>query len=155
MWVSGSTRSIIIVIYHSLPSLPPPHTGCLPCKGRETSGCCGAKASVGRSCRYRGDSTRIQVLQSILSCQLVTTADCQRSRAKGEIIFDLSTTLLLGHCISFLQKHGLKVYLRNPNSFTPLRGTDQSLLLGNDMRENEKQIAQFSVRDAEVRLHNA
>ncbi|XP_064382935.1 pyridine nucleotide-disulfide oxidoreductase domain-containing protein 2-like [Halichondria panicea] len=49
-----------------------------------------------------------------------------------------------------LKKHGLKVYLRNPNSFTPLRGTDQSLLLGNDMRENEKQIAQFSVRDAEA-----
>lgn len=48
------------------------------------------------------------------------------------------------------QRHGLKVYLRDPNSFTPLRGTDKSLLLGNNMRENEKQIAQFSVRDAEV-----
>lgn len=49
-----------------------------------------------------------------------------------------------------LKKHGLKVYLRNPNSFTPLLGTNQSLLLGNNMMENKKQIAQFSVKDAEV-----
>ncbi|XP_078667932.1 pyridine nucleotide-disulfide oxidoreductase domain-containing protein 2-like [Branchiostoma floridae x Branchiostoma belcheri] len=54
-----------------------------------------------------------------------------------------------------LKRHGLKVYLRDPNSFTPLLepdGTGQyrSLLLGRDLRENQRQIAQFSHRDAEI-----
>ncbi|KAI8512502.1 Pyridine nucleotide-disulfide oxidoreductase domain-containing protein 2 [Branchiostoma belcheri] len=54
-----------------------------------------------------------------------------------------------------LKRHGLKVYLRDPNSFTPLLepdGTGQyrSLLLGRDLRENQRQIAQFSQRDAEI-----
>lgn len=48
------------------------------------------------------------------------------------------------------QKHGLKVYLRNPTSFTPIVSTKDFLLLGNDMRANKKQIAKFSIRDAEV-----
>ncbi|XP_035674943.1 pyridine nucleotide-disulfide oxidoreductase domain-containing protein 2-like [Branchiostoma floridae] len=54
-----------------------------------------------------------------------------------------------------LKRHGLKVYLRDPNSFTPLLepdGTGQfrSLLLGKDLKENQRQIAQFSQRDAEI-----
>ena len=51
---------------------------------------------------------------------------------------------------SHLQKHGLKVYLREPNSFTPVRGTRKALLLGGNSTENRRQIAQFSHKDAEV-----
>ncbi|XP_051778905.1 pyridine nucleotide-disulfide oxidoreductase domain-containing protein 2 isoform X2 [Erpetoichthys calabaricus] len=55
-----------------------------------------------------------------------------------------------------LKKHGLKVYLRNPHSFTPLleEGTaahpPRSLLLGNDMAENQHQISVFSKKDAKA-----
>ena len=49
-----------------------------------------------------------------------------------------------------MQRHGLKVYFRNPNSYTPVLNTNKYLLLGNDMLENRKQIAKFSVKDAEV-----
>lgn len=48
------------------------------------------------------------------------------------------------------QKHGLKFYVRDPNSFTPIIGSNQSLLLGRDHEENRKEIAKFSVKDAEV-----
>ncbi|XP_064125541.1 pyridine nucleotide-disulfide oxidoreductase domain-containing protein 2 isoform X2 [Loxodonta africana] len=54
-----------------------------------------------------------------------------------------------------LKKHGLKLHLRNPHSFTPMweEGTEgkvpRSLLLGTDMAENQKQIAQFSQKDAQ------
>lgn len=55
-----------------------------------------------------------------------------------------------------LQEHGLRLHLRNPYSFTPMleEGTGskvpRSLLLGTDMVENQKQIAQFSRKDAQV-----
>ncbi|XP_039630524.1 pyridine nucleotide-disulfide oxidoreductase domain-containing protein 2 isoform X1 [Polypterus senegalus] len=55
-----------------------------------------------------------------------------------------------------LKKHGLKVYLRNPHSFTPLleEGTaahpPRSLLLGDDMAENQHQISVFSKKDAKA-----
>ncbi|XP_041370100.1 pyridine nucleotide-disulfide oxidoreductase domain-containing protein 2-like [Gigantopelta aegis] len=55
-----------------------------------------------------------------------------------------------------LKKYGLKVYLRNPNSYTPLiepggrDGKARSLLLGRDHEANRKQIAQFSHKDAEA-----
>ncbi|GAB5578675.1 pyridine nucleotide-disulfide oxidoreductase domain-containing protein 2 [Prionailurus iriomotensis] len=55
-----------------------------------------------------------------------------------------------------LKKHGLRLHLRNPYSFTPMleEGTGnkvpRSLLLGTDMAENQKQIAQFSRRDAQA-----
>lgn len=55
-----------------------------------------------------------------------------------------------------VQKHGLKLHLRNPYSFTPMleEGTlskpPRSLLLGTDMAENQKQISQFSRKDAQV-----
>lgn len=57
-----------------------------------------------------------------------------------------------------LQKYGLKVYLRNPNSYTPLikpgglDGKARSLTIGRDSAENARQIAQFSTKDAEVIL---
>ncbi|XP_005407719.1 PREDICTED: pyridine nucleotide-disulfide oxidoreductase domain-containing protein 2 isoform X2 [Chinchilla lanigera] len=55
-----------------------------------------------------------------------------------------------------LKKHGLRLHLRNPHSFTPMleEGTGskvpRSLLLGKDMAENQKQIAQFSQKDAQA-----
>ncbi|XP_064230062.1 pyridine nucleotide-disulfide oxidoreductase domain-containing protein 2 isoform X4 [Aotus nancymaae] len=55
-----------------------------------------------------------------------------------------------------LKKHGLRLHLRNPHSFTPMleEGTGgkvpRSLLLGRDMAENQKQIAQFSQKDAQA-----
>ena len=49
-----------------------------------------------------------------------------------------------------LKRHGLKVYLRNPDSYTPCLHSKQSLLLGSNMDENRRQIAKFSMRDAEV-----
>ncbi|XP_042315169.1 pyridine nucleotide-disulfide oxidoreductase domain-containing protein 2 [Sceloporus undulatus] len=55
-----------------------------------------------------------------------------------------------------LKRHGLKVLLRDPYSFTPMLEDGQdgrsprSLLLGNNMAETQKQIAQFSVKDAEA-----
>ncbi|XP_044292403.1 pyridine nucleotide-disulfide oxidoreductase domain-containing protein 2 [Varanus komodoensis] len=55
-----------------------------------------------------------------------------------------------------LKKHGLKVLLRDPYSFTPLleEGQDgkapRSLLLGNNLAETQSQIAQFSVKDAQA-----
>ncbi|KAE9415486.1 hypothetical protein Angca_002648 [Angiostrongylus cantonensis] len=48
-----------------------------------------------------------------------------------------------------LREHGLRYHVRNPSSFTPIRDSNKSLLLGLDMNENCKQIAKFSQRDAE------
>ena len=58
-----------------------------------------------------------------------------------------------------LKKHGLKVYLRDPGSYTPLRKDHwrhfangevaTSLILGRDHQENVRQISQFSTKDAE------
>lgn len=67
-------------------------------------------------------------------------------------------SLLRPHIISDLElkKYGLKVYLRDPNSYTPLikpgglNGQAKSLLLGRDTEENVRQIAQFSKKDAEM-----
>lgn len=58
--------------------------------------------------------------------------------------------------MALFQKYGLKVYLRDPNSYTPLikpgglDGKARSLLLGRDAEENVRQIAQFSKKDSEV-----
>ncbi|XP_067858148.1 pyridine nucleotide-disulfide oxidoreductase domain-containing protein 2 [Heptranchias perlo] len=55
-----------------------------------------------------------------------------------------------------LKKHGLKIYIRNPSSFTPMLEDGvggkppRSLLMGTDMGETQKQIAQFSVKDAQA-----
>ncbi|XP_036294686.1 pyridine nucleotide-disulfide oxidoreductase domain-containing protein 2 isoform X1 [Pipistrellus kuhlii] len=55
-----------------------------------------------------------------------------------------------------LKKHGLRVYLRDPHSFTPMleEGTGgkapRSLLMGSDLAENQRQIAQFSQKDAQA-----
>ncbi|KAG8548913.1 hypothetical protein GDO81_023545, partial [Engystomops pustulosus] len=54
-----------------------------------------------------------------------------------------------------LKRHGLKIYFRDPHSFTPLLENvsgrpPRSLVLGSDMAENQRQIAQFSEKDAEA-----
>ncbi|KAK4306063.1 hypothetical protein Pmani_022091 [Petrolisthes manimaculis] len=55
-----------------------------------------------------------------------------------------------------LKRHGLKVYPRDPSSYTPLNenhwqdGQSRSLTLGSHEDQNYKQIAQFSVKDAEA-----
>ncbi|XP_076461976.1 pyridine nucleotide-disulfide oxidoreductase domain-containing protein 2-like [Babylonia areolata] len=55
-----------------------------------------------------------------------------------------------------LKKYGLKVYLRDPSSYTPLiepggkKGKARSLLLGRSHESNVKQIAQFSEKDAKA-----
>ncbi|CAB3406039.1 unnamed protein product [Caenorhabditis bovis] len=49
-----------------------------------------------------------------------------------------------------LKNYGLKYHIRNPNSFTPIRDSRESLLLGMDMTENQKEIAKFSKKDAEM-----
>jgi len=48
-----------------------------------------------------------------------------------------------------LKRHGLKVHLRNPNSFTPLIDGSNSLTLGNGRENTFKEIAKFSPKDAE------
>lgn len=55
------------------------------------------------------------------------------------------------------QRHGLKVHLRDPNSFTPMwegpsatTGLPRSLLIGSDHKLTHQQIAQFSQKDADV-----
>nr|XP_015202056.1 PREDICTED: pyridine nucleotide-disulfide oxidoreductase domain-containing protein 2 [Lepisosteus oculatus] len=54
------------------------------------------------------------------------------------------------------QKHGLKVYLREPHAFTPLleEGVGgrppRSLLLGGDMAQNQREISKFSELDAKA-----
>lgn len=60
-------------------------------------------------------------------------------------------SLLLPEIIEGLQlkENGLKILPRNPSSFTPTLGAD-SLLLGPDQVENQKQIARFSEHDAEA-----
>lgn len=47
-----------------------------------------------------------------------------------------------------LKKHGLKLYKRNPNAFTPMLD-GRYLLLGSDSESNKKEISKFSERDAE------
>jgi phytoene dehydrogenase-like protein len=49
-----------------------------------------------------------------------------------------------------LKKYGLKFYIRDPNSYTPVRDSKDYLLLGRDKFKNRQEIAKFSSKDAEV-----
>ena len=49
-----------------------------------------------------------------------------------------------------VQKHGLKVYLRNPDSYTPVLSTNQSLTLWGEEYKTQQEIAKFSTQDAKV-----
>ncbi|XP_004346387.2 Pyridine nucleotide-disulfide oxidoreductase domain-containing protein [Capsaspora owczarzaki ATCC 30864] len=48
-----------------------------------------------------------------------------------------------------LKQHGLKVHMRNPSSFSPLRD-GRYLLMGSDHKLNHEQISKFSAKDAEA-----
>ena len=56
----------------------------------------------------------------------------------------------------FLQKHGLKVHVRDPSSYTPIKesyqkkGGPTSLTLSSCPEKNFKEIAKFSIKDAQV-----
>ncbi|PNF33209.1 Pyridine nucleotide-disulfide oxidoreductase domain-containing protein 2 [Cryptotermes secundus] len=58
-----------------------------------------------------------------------------------------------------MRKHGLKMYSRNPSSYTPLRESAwqkngaRSLTLGLDELRNERQIAMFSQKDSQAYRH--
>lgn len=58
-------------------------------------------------------------------------------------------SLLRPHIIRDLElyKHGLKLYFRNPNSFSPTKN-GQYLMLGMDKQQNYQEIAKFSKNDA-------
>ncbi|XP_065882913.1 pyridine nucleotide-disulfide oxidoreductase domain-containing protein 2-like [Dysidea avara] len=49
-----------------------------------------------------------------------------------------------------LKKHGLKVYLRNPTSYTPVLSTNKSLALWHERYKTQQEIAKFSTQDAEA-----
>ena len=42
------------------------------------------------------------------------------------------------------------MYLRDPNAFAPVLGSNQYLLLGSSAEDNRRQIGKFSQHDAEV-----
>ncbi|XP_055020353.1 pyridine nucleotide-disulfide oxidoreductase domain-containing protein 2 [Boleophthalmus pectinirostris] len=54
------------------------------------------------------------------------------------------------------QKHGLKVYIRDPHAFTPMLeegvqgAPPRSLTLGSNLMKNQEEIAKFSQKDAKV-----
>lgn len=60
------------------------------------------------------------------------------------------------YAILTLQEHGLKVYHRDPYSYTPIKENlwwsphVKSLTLGRNPSNNKKEIAKFSKKDAEV-----
>ncbi|XP_066999273.2 pyridine nucleotide-disulfide oxidoreductase domain-containing protein 2 [Anabrus simplex] len=68
-------------------------------------------------------------------------------------------SLLQPHIIADLElkKYGLKVYIREPTSYTPMRscksGGPKSLTLGRNEHLNASQIAQFSQKDAQAYFH--
>ena len=47
-----------------------------------------------------------------------------------------------------MQKHGLKLYSRDPVSYTPLLETGKSLTMWQSMSKTQRDIAQFSAADA-------
>ncbi|XP_065828221.1 pyridine nucleotide-disulfide oxidoreductase domain-containing protein 2-like [Oscarella lobularis] len=49
-----------------------------------------------------------------------------------------------------LKECGLKIFLRNPSSFTPLADSTKYLLLGLDAEPNAREIAKFSPNDAQA-----
>lgn len=74
------------------------------------------------------------------------------------ILFSYSKHLWQCKYCWFLQKFGLKYYLRNPCSYTPLRKSywrseAKSLTLSQDASFNYEQISKFSQHDAEVFFH--
>ena len=66
--------------------------------------------------------------------------------SRGSYVFSLFRPTIVEELE--LKRHGLKLFKRNPSSFTPLLD-GRYLLLGSDMENNRKEIAKFSKKDAE------
>ncbi|GAB1302437.1 Pyridine nucleotide-disulfide oxidoreductase domain-containing protein 2 [Apodemus speciosus] len=120
--------------------------------------------------------SRASYLLSLLRPQIYTDLELKGNREKPEEVFSPEEKFiedqspgrvgdgmeagyqrqLLGGPQDGSLKHGLKLHLRDPYSFTPMleAGTlskpPRSLLLGTDMAENQKQISQFSRKDAQA-----
>lgn len=92
------------------------------------------------------DSSFLVLHISSVSCDLKLF----RIYSSRQVMCTISLFLSSNH-ILIMQKHGLKIYLRNPSSYTPCLESGRSLLLGNNMKDNRSQISQFSKRDAQVR----
>lgn len=114
-----------------------------------------------RLCRYRGDNPRIQIFACLLSAQLTAPANHRWFTAQSGSLPTILPTAktqkeLRVAILSTRQRHGLKLYMRNPSSYTPLLesywkpGGARSLTLSNDMDFNRAQISKFSTRDAQV-----
>lgn len=110
---------------------------------------------------------RFPLLQVLLFAQSIKTPHICRLGAQGKhgkvvkyinlSYFEtcLACCIYLFLCM-YLQKHGLKVYMRDPHAFTPMleegvRGAPpRSLTLGSDMAMNQREIGKFSQKDAKV-----
>lgn len=64
--------------------------------------------------------------------------------------------IALHFCVTWRQKHGLKVYMRDPHAYTPMLeegvggAPPRSLTLGADLAMNQMEIGKFSQKDAQV-----
>lgn len=102
---------------------------------------------------------RFPLLQVFLFVESVKTSHMFRFGAQGKHIRVCKRNCVMARdlmLVSMVQKHGLKVYRRNPHAFTPmleegLRGAPpRSLTLGSDLAINQREISKFSQKDAEA-----
>jgi len=126
-------------------------------------------ASLGMGRSHCHVSSRLQVLPGIVPAQPAAATDLRRAGAAGTGTHPSpgcrhpwhaggvsplpARPHRVGPAIPVLQRHGLRVLPRDPYSFTPLledRSPPRSLLLGHDTAQTQRQIAQFSRKDAEV-----
>ncbi|KAM9612457.1 pyridine nucleotide-disulfide oxidoreductase domain-containing protein 2 isoform 3-T3 [Morphnus guianensis] len=108
--------------------------------------------------------SRASYLLSLLRPQIYTELELQvpapvprwaagPSRHADRVSLLPSCPRRVGPAILVLQRHGLRVLPRDPYSFTPLledRSPPRSLLLGHNMAQTQRQIAQFSQKDAQA-----
>lgn len=104
-----------------------------------------------------------------LPAQFIKTPHIQRFRAQGKNCRDVQESNsgvkterqqkehALTVLCAYVQKHGLKVYMRDPHAFTPMLeegvggALPRSLTLGADLVMTQREIGKFSQRDAKVR----
>lgn len=92
-----------------------------------------------------------QALNSVINYLVLEIWNLENTHGKKYVLKTCSLEMIL--CF---QKYGLKVYLRDPSSYTPILepggkdGTARSLTIYRDKRKTASQIAQFSTKDAQV-----
>ncbi|KAI6066360.1 Pyridine nucleotide-disulfide oxidoreductase domain-containing protein 2 [Aix galericulata] len=97
--------------------------------------------------------SRASYLLSLLRPQIYSELELQLGH---QHLLAHGRVTLLPPCLTALrvsQQHGLRVLPRDPYSFTPLLedgSPPRSLLLGHDMAQTQRQIAQFSQKDAQA-----